>query len=158
MNTELITQVAAFIWQEADMLDHGEYAQWLESWTPDGLYIVPIDPAQTDFANTLNYAYDNAEMREKRVARLGSGESISTSPVPRTVRDVSRFRVLSNDGTNVTVRCAQNLREFRKDVLKHYTADVSFELVRSGGSFLIRRKVVRLINSTDTLQGIGYIL
>lgn len=158
MNTELITQVAAFIWQEADMLDHGEYAQWLESWTPDGLYIVPIDPEQTDFANTLNYAYDNAEMREKRVARLGSGESISTSPVPRTVRDVSRFRVLSNDGTYVTVRCAQNLREFRKDVLKHYTADVSFELVRSGGSFLIRRKVVRLINSTDTLQGIGYIL
>lgn len=158
MNTELITQVAAFIWQEADMLDHGEYAQWLESWTPDGLYIVPIDPEQTDFANTLNYAYDNADMREKRVARLGSGESISTSPVPRTVRDVSRFRVLANDGTHVAVRCAQNLREFRKDVLKHYTADVSFELVRSGGSFLIRRKVVRLINSTDTLQGIGYIL
>ncbi|TAH41873.1 MAG: hypothetical protein EYC67_16735 [Betaproteobacteria bacterium] len=158
MNTELITQVAAFIWQEADMLDHGEYAQWLESWTADGLYIVPIDPQQTDFANTLNYAYDNADMREKRVARLGSGESISTSPVPRTVRDVSRFRVLANDGSNVTVRCAQNLREFRKDVLKHYTADVTFELVRSGGSFLIKRKIVRLINSTDTLQGIGYIL
>lgn len=158
MNTELITQVSAFLWQEADMLDHAEYPQWLESWTADGLYIVPIDPQETDFANTLNYAYDNAEMREKRVARLGSGESISTSPLPRTVRDVSRFRVLANDGSHVTVRCAQNLREFRKDVLKHYTADVSFELVRSGGSFLIRRKIVRLINSTDTLQGIGYIL
>ena len=158
MNVELITQVSAFIWQEADMLDHGEYAQWLESWTPDGLYIVPIDPQETDFANTLNYAYDNAAMREKRVARLGSGESISTTPVPRTVRSVSRFRVLSTDGTNVTVRCAQELREFRKDVLKHYSADVTFDLVRSGGSFLIKRKIVRLINSTDTLQGIGYIL
>jgi 3-phenylpropionate/cinnamic acid dioxygenase small subunit len=158
MNTELIAQVSAFLWQEADMLDHAEYAQWLESWTADGLYIVPIDPQETDFANTLNYAYDDAGMREKRVARLGSGESISTSPLPRTVRDVSRFRILSNDGSNVTVRCAQNLREFRKDVLKHYTADVSFELVRSGGSFLIRRKIVRLINATDTLQGIGYIL
>lgn len=158
MNVELITQVSAFIWQEADMLDHGEYAQWLESWTPDGLYIVPIDPAETDFANTLNYAYDNGAMREKRVARLGSGESISTTPVPRTVRSVSRFRVLANDGSNVTVRCAQELREFRKDVLKHYSADVTFDLVRSGGSFLIKRKIVRLINSTDTLQGIGYIL
>ena len=158
MNTELIAQVSAFLWQEADMLDHAEYAQWLESWTADGLYVVPIDPQETDFANTLNYAYDDAGMREKRVARLGSGESISTSPLPRTVRDVSRFRILSNDGSQVTVRCAQNLREFRKDVLKHYTADVSFELVRSGGSFLIRRKIVRLINATDTLQGIGYIL
>ena len=158
MNTELIAQVSAFLWQEADMLDHAEYAQWLESWTADGLYVVPIDPQETDFANTLNYAYDDAGMREKRVARLGSGESISTSPLPRTVRDVSRFRILANDGSNVTVRCAQNLREFRKDVLKHYTADVTFELVRSGASFLIRRKIVRLINATDTLQGIGYIL
>ena len=158
MNTALITQVAAFLWQEADMLDHGEYPQWLESWTNDGLYIVPINPDETDFENTLNYACDNAAMRAKRVARLGSGESISTSPVPRTIRSVSRFRVLADDGEVVTVRCAQNLREFRKDVQKHYSADVTFELVKSGGSFLIHRKIIRLINSTDTLQGIGYIL
>ncbi|WP_153161344.1 aromatic-ring-hydroxylating dioxygenase subunit beta [Zoogloea sp. 1C4] len=158
MNTALITQVAAFLWQEADMLDHGEYPQWLESWTTDGLYIVPINPDETDFENTLNYACDNAAMRAKRVARLGSGESISTSPVPRTIRSVSRFRVLADDGEVVTVRCAQNLREFRKDVQKHYSADVTFELVRTAGSFLIRRKIIRLINATDTLQGIGYIL
>lgn len=158
MNIETINQASAFIWQEADMLDHGEYADWLKSWSDDGLYIVPIDPQETDFANTLNYAYDNAAMREKRVARLGSGESISTSPVPRTVRSISRFRVVSDEGQNLTVRCAQDLREFRKDVLKHYSADVTYELQRSGGSFLIRRKIVRLINSTDTLQGIGYIL
>lgn len=158
MNIELLNQASAFICQEADMLDHGEYAEWLALWEEKGLYIVPINPDETDFANTLNYAYDDAAMREKRVARLGSGESISTSPVPRTIRSVSRFRILANDGTNVTVRCAQNLREFRKDVLKHYSADVTFDLVKSGGSFLIRRKIIRLINSTDTLQGIGYIL
>ena len=158
MNIELISQVSAFIWQEADMLDHGEYAPWLESWTPDGLYVVPIDPNETDLENTLNYAYDNAQMREKRVARLLSGESISTSPVPRTIRTVSRFRILANDGAIVKVRCAQNLREFRKDVQKHYSADVTYELLLSGGRFLIRRKIIRVINSTDTLQGIGYIL
>ena len=158
MNTALITQVAAFLWQEADMLDHGEYAEWLALWEEKGLYIVPINPDETDFENTLNYACDNAAMRAKRVARLGSGESISTSPVPRTIRSVSRFRVLADDGEVVTVRCAQNLREFRKDVQKHYSADVTFELVRTAGSFLIRRKIIRLSNSTDTLQGIGYIL
>lgn len=54
MNTELITQVSAFLWQEADMLDHGEYAPWLESWTPDGLYIVPIDPLETALIGNLN--------------------------------------------------------------------------------------------------------
>jgi 3-phenylpropionate/cinnamic acid dioxygenase small subunit len=65
------------------------------------------------------------------VARLGSGESISTSPAPRTIRSVSRFRVLADDGNTVTVRCAQNLREFRKEIQKHYTADLTYTLVRA---------------------------
>lgn len=157
MNTALITQVAAFLWQEADMLDHGEYAEWLALWEEKGLYIVPINPDETDFANTLNYACDDAKMRKLRVARLGSGESISTSPAPRTIRSVSRFRVLADDGNTVTVRCAQNLREFRKEIQKHYTANLTYTLVRAGDSFRIQQKVVRLLNSSDALQCIGYI-
>lgn len=158
MHHELLNRAVAFIWQEADRLDHAEYADWLSSWTDDGLYIVPIDPNETDFENTLNYAYDDAGMREKRVKRLLSGESVSTVPSPRTIRSVSRFRIISNDNGSMVVRCAQELREFRQDMLRQYTADLTYELVASGESFKIRRKIIRLINSTDTLQGIGYIL
>lgn len=158
MNTQLITQAAAFIWQEADMLDHAEYDAWLELWTADGAYIVPIDPKETDFANSLNYANDDGKMRQLRTARLVSGESVSTTPAPNVVRSVSRFRVLGDDGKLVTVRCAQNLREFNKDRQRHYTADVTYELLRAGDSFKLHRKIVRLVNSTDTLQAIAYIL
>ncbi|MCT8965221.1 hypothetical protein MN113_29080 [Pseudomonas veronii] len=158
MNLQLLNQVSAFIWQEADMLDHGDFVEWLDLWTENATYIIPIDPLETDFENTLNYAYDDQHMRQLRVTRLTSGESISTTPRARTVRSQSRFRLLSDEGGVVTVRCAQNLREFRKDVLKQYTADVTFELVRSGDSFKIQRKLIQLINSTDTLAGIGYIL
>jgi 3-phenylpropionate/cinnamic acid dioxygenase small subunit len=158
INLQLLNQVSAFIWQEADMLDHGDFVEWLDLWTETATYIIPIDPLETDFENTLNYAYDNHHMRQLRVTRLTSGESISTTPRARTVRSQSRFRVLSDEGAVVTVRCAQNLREFRKDVLKQYTADVTFQLVRDGDSFKIQRKLIQLINSTDTLAGIGYIL
>ncbi|WP_061240781.1 aromatic-ring-hydroxylating dioxygenase subunit beta [Ectopseudomonas composti] len=158
MNLELLNHVSAFIWQEADMLDHGDFDAWLNLWADKGTYIIPIDPNETDFENTLNYAYDDHHMRKLRVQRLIGGESISTSPRARTVRSLSRFRVLGEEGAVVTVRCAQNLREFRKDVLKHYTADVTFELKRDGDSFKIQRKLIQLINSTDTLAGIGYIL
>ncbi|WP_054899833.1 aromatic-ring-hydroxylating dioxygenase subunit beta, partial [Pseudomonas sp. NBRC 111131] len=120
--------------------------------------IIPIDPRQTDYENTLNYAYDDHHMRTLRVQRLVGGESISTSPQPRTVRSLSRIRVLSDDGVTVTVRAAQNLREFRKESLKHYTADLTYTLVRREGGFQLQRKVISLINSDDTLAGIGYIL
>jgi len=158
MNHALLNRAAAFIWQEADRLDHGDYDDWLASWTEDGLYIVPIDPLEEDFANTLNYAYDDAGMRQKRVRRLLSGESVSTVPSPRTIRLVSRFRLLKTEGDRVVVRCAQELREFRQDILRQYTADLTYELLIDGDDFRIARKIIRLINSTDTLQGIGYIL
>ncbi|MDB5997329.1 MAG: cbdB [Pseudomonas sp.] len=158
MNLKLLHEVTAFIWQESDMLDHGEFDSWLNLWTEKGTYIIPIDPSQEDFENSLNYAYDDCHMRKLRVQRLTSGESISTSPQPRTVRTLSRFRVLFEDAQHVTVRCAQNLREFRKDSLKHYSADIVYELERDNESFKIQRKLIRLINSDDTLAGIGYIL
>ncbi|MFQ6591007.1 MULTISPECIES: aromatic-ring-hydroxylating dioxygenase subunit beta [Pseudomonas] len=158
MNLQLLQEVTAFIWQEGDMLDHGEYDGWLKMWTGQGTYIIPIDPKETDFENTLNYAYDDQHMRELRVRRLTGGESISTSPQPRTVRMQSRFRVLADDGVLVTVRCAQSIREFRKESLKFYSADLTYELIRSEGGFKIQRKVISLINSDDALAGIGYIL
>ncbi len=158
MNLQLLQQVTAFIWQEGDMLDHGEYDAWLSLWSEKGVYVIPINPTEEDFENSLNYAYDDAHMREKRVVRLTGGESISTSPAPRTVRTLSRFRVLYEDAEYVTVRCAQNLREFRKDSLKHYSADIVYELERAGDGFRIQRKLIRLINSDDALAGIGYIL
>lgn len=158
MNTELLLSATAFVWAEADMLDHAEYGAWLDLWTPDGLYIVPIDAEAEDLANTLNYAYDDADMRSKRVARLGSGESISTQPRARTVRNVSRLRVLADQGGTVTLRGAQDLRDFRKDAFHQHTADVTWTLVRHGSGWRIQRKVVRIINSADTLTSIGYVL
>jgi 3-phenylpropionate/cinnamic acid dioxygenase small subunit len=158
LNTDALHQVAAFIWAEADLLDNEQYTEWLQLWRNDGLYIVPIDPQATDHENTLNYAYDNAHMREMRVQRLVGGESISTSPEPRTVRMASRFRITEEQGDLLTVRCAQFLTDFRKENLHQYTANLVYTLQREGTSFRIVRKVVKLINSDDVLKTIGYIL
>ncbi|WP_109514747.1 aromatic-ring-hydroxylating dioxygenase subunit beta [Pseudomonas ovata] len=158
MNLQLLNQVTAYIWAEGDMLDHGEFDIWLSLWSEQGTYIIPIDPKEEDFENTLNYAYDDHHMRQLRIQRLTGGESISTSPQPRTVRTLSRFRVLFESDEKVTVRCAQNLREFRKDSLKHYSADIVYELERVSDTFMIQRKLIRLINADDALAGIGYIL
>ncbi|WP_434694906.1 aromatic-ring-hydroxylating dioxygenase subunit beta [Pseudomonas sp. Z1-14] len=158
MNTELLQQVTAFIWTEADMLDQLEYNAWLELWEEDGLYVVPIDRSpNTEYSNVLNYAYDDKNMRTLRVERLTGGESISTSPVPRTVRQVSRIRIISDANGIITVRAAQLMTEYRKSNIRYNTADVEFQLARTLDSFKIKRKKVLLINSDDALVTVGYI-
>lgn len=159
INLNLLQEVTAFIWAEADMLDHSEYHEWLDLWNEKGTYIIPIDPTQTDYENHLNYAYDNHHMRKLRVERLVNGEAISTAPKANTVRSLSRVRIIDEQEGQIVLRCAQNLREFRKENLKHYTADVTYHLQRQpDGDLKINRKVINLVNSTDTLAGISYIL
>ncbi|MDQ8951475.1 aromatic-ring-hydroxylating dioxygenase subunit beta [Acinetobacter rudis] len=159
MDLNLLNEVTAFIWAEADMLDHSEHDEWLKLWDEKGIYIIPIDPTLTDYENNLNYAYDNDHMRKLRVQRLENGEAISTSPRANTVRSVSRIRIIQDQDGVVVLRCAQNLREFRKENIKHYTADVTFYLLRDAEQgFKINRKIINLVNSTDTLAGISYIL
>ncbi|WP_368542126.1 aromatic-ring-hydroxylating dioxygenase subunit beta [Enterobacter soli] len=143
---------------EGDLLDQGEFNAWLELWQPDGLYVVPIDPAATDFRNTLNYACDDRHMREKRVQRLYSGESISTTPRARTLRTLSRLRVLESTDARIVVRGAQSLWEHRKGHSRHYAADITWHLQQQDGRWLIQQKVIRLVNSDDVLHSIGYIL
>ncbi len=154
----LLDEAVAFVWLEADLLDSASYDEWLALWTSDGRYVVPIEPGATDFENALNYAYDDHEMRKKRADRLVSGQSVSASPVARTVRLLSRFRLLSSTPQGCELRCAQMLTEFRRGRERSYAADVEFRLVRDPGGLRIGQKVIRLVNSTEALGGIGYIL
>ncbi len=87
-----------------------------------------------------------------------SGYSISASPVARTIRSLSRFRLLSDDGATLELRCMQHLTEFRLGRERTYTADMEFKLMRVPEGMKIALKVIRLIRANTALGGISYIL
>ena len=151
-----LAAAAEFIALEADLLDCRDYAAWLDLWHHDGRSVVPVDPDETNFLDTLNYAYDNAEMRDMRVRRLTSGESMSASHAARTLRVVSRFRLLE-EGTVIRLRNAQLLTEYKFDRHRTYAANVEWALRPDGDGFRILEKVVRLINGGDALAGITFL-
>jgi len=147
-----------FIWLEADLLDSHDYAAWLALWTATGHYIIPTERDAEDYAAVLNVVYDDQEMREARVKRLQSGLSMSASPAARTVRTVSRFRVMDGAAGVFAVRCAQHIVEYKYDRTRVLAADVLFWLVPAASGISLQRKVVTLINGDDALHGIGYLL
>ena len=58
---------------EGDLLDQGEFNAWLDLWQRDGLYVVPIDPAETDFKNTLHHAARPHAAHAVALSRAGGG-------------------------------------------------------------------------------------
>lgn len=157
LHTELLNDVTAFIWHEADLLDHKCYQDWLDLWTDSGLYIVPTDLEATDYENTLNLALDDAAMRRMRVARLESGESVSAKATLNTVRMLSRVRVLEAGDDLVILRCAQTLNEMRHGKLVTYPADVEYQLRPGTEGFRIERKVVKLLHAESFLRTVSFI-
>lgn len=159
MSTVLTLENAVnLIWREADMLDRRDYDAWLDLWHDDGLYIVPIDQSADDYADVLNYAYDDAEMRRKRVVRLKSAFSMSALTAAETVRTVSRFVTVEADSEAMTLRAAQQLVAYRRDQSRTIAANLDVKIVSTPGGLKLARKVVRLVNSEDAVSSMGYLL
>lgn len=154
---ETYLKVTEFLSREADMLDYKEYQDWLQLWSPTGIYIVPTDPNQVDFKNALNIAYDDAHMRALRVERLESGEAVSTLSHQPTIRTVSRIRVLKEQDGMIYVRCGYCLYENQKGSVRPYPANVEFVLKPTSDGFLIENKTVKLLMASDYLATISYI-
>jgi 3-phenylpropionate/cinnamic acid dioxygenase small subunit len=147
-----------FIWREAELLDRREYRAWLDLWDASGFYVVPIDPDTTDFAATLNYAYDDHDMRDKRVQRMTSGYSASASDAARTVRTVSRFTLSSDSAGIVEVKSSQIIIAYKRGMSTIFAADLSHTISFESGEPRLMQKVIRLIDSTEALSAIGFLL
>ena len=154
----VFAEAVQFIWREAEILDRKDYRAWLDLWSPNGFYVVPIDPLATVFADTLNYVYDDETMRALRVQRLSSGYSPSVTDAARTVRTVSRFTMANDSADTVDVRSAQVVVAYKRGVSALFAADVEHRIDLSGDEPRIVQKVVRLIDSTDALNAIGFLL
>ena len=147
-----------FIWREAELLDRRDYRAWLELWDSQGFYVVPIDPQTTDFASTLNYAYDDQHMRELRVQRMTSGYSASASDAARTVRTVSRFTLSSDSADLVEVKSSQIVIAYKRGASTIFAADLTHKISMASGEPRLVEKVVRLIDSTEALSAVGFLL
>ncbi|MDR5759369.1 aromatic-ring-hydroxylating dioxygenase subunit beta [Caballeronia sp. LZ035] len=158
LSNQTFARAVEFIWREAELLDRRDYRAWLELWDPKGHYVVPIDPEATDFAATLNYAYDDRHMRELRVQRMTSGYSASASDAARTVRTVSRFTRSDESAGIVEVKSSQVIVAYKRGETTLFAADLTHKLSMSDSEPRIVEKVIRLINSTEALNAIGFLL
>ncbi|OYO27560.1 aromatic-ring-hydroxylating dioxygenase subunit beta [Janthinobacterium sp. PC23-8] len=148
----------AFVWHEAELLDSKNYGDWGQLWADDGHYVVPIDPDTTDFASTLNYVYDDARMRRLRIERFTSGFSMSAADSAVTVRTVSRFTLVEAVDDEIEVRSAQLLAAFKRGATTLFAANLTHRIRLTEDGPKLVRKVVRLVNSQDALNALGFLL
>jgi 3-phenylpropionate/cinnamic acid dioxygenase small subunit len=160
-------EAEAFLYAEARLLDEGRLEEWLQLFTADGLYWIPID-ADADPARETSIMYDDAEQREKRVYQLRHGH-LAQDPPSRTLHFISNVAIgdKAADG-EARLYCNMLVYEMRPgdhQQLQHglgepriLAARCGYRLRREGGAWRIAFKQVTLVDRDLPLQNITFIL
>jgi benzoate/toluate 1,2-dioxygenase beta subunit len=143
-----------FLYHEARLLDTGQLEAWLDLFTADATYWVPLEQNQKDPLETSSIIHDDRTLLELRVKQARHPRAHARQPLARTVHHVGNIMVEESPG-QVRVNSTLQLVEFRNEKQRLYGALVEHRLRRVNGSFKIAHKRIDLVNSEAELDGIA---
>lgn len=153
-DVELRAELEEFLYHEAWLLDQGRFDEWLELYTDDATYWIPLQADQSDPLTTSSIVYDDRRLLEVRVRQFQHPRAHARVPVPRTVHQIGNVRVIESDGRDVRVSSTLVLVEFRRERQRVWGGLVEHRLRRTDQGLRIAAKRVDLVNSEAELDGI----
>ena len=149
----ILHEVQDFLYREAELLDERRYEEWLDLFTEDAHYFMPMrrnvphDEPQREFTRAgadVNWFDEGKDTLTRRVAQIRTGIHWAEEPPSRICHMVSNVQVLHASDTEVGVKSRfliyRNRVETETDVLVGKREDL---LRRASGGFKIaRRKIV----------------
>jgi 3-phenylpropionate/cinnamic acid dioxygenase small subunit len=147
---------AALLYREARHLDRGELRAWLDLYSEDARYWVPLREDYRDPDAELNIIFDDKPRLLGRVGRLESGVAYAQDPPSRTARVLGNVTVARGAGGFAT-ESAFVLYELRLGASQLLAGRYFHELVAGPDGLRIRRKTVELVNRTESFANITFI-
>jgi len=146
-------QVERFLTNEAALLDAHRYAEWVQLFSEDTHYFMPIrrtrlrKQVSQEFTKPGEMAFfdDNKDILLARVAKLATGSAWAEDPPSRTRHIVTNVRVVEDDGNELEVH--SNFILYRTRLKSEETTWIGSRqdlLRRHEGSFLIARRHILL--------------
>jgi len=141
-------QLIDFVLAEARLLDELRFDDWLQLFTDDGRYWMPLTHGQTDARLQASLMYDDTLLLKVRIERLHGARTFSQQPASRCHHLLQQPTVESrDDAAGVwTTRTAFHYVETRRDEQTLYAGWATHTLVGTADALRIRLKRVDLVN------------
>ena len=145
-----------FVVREARLLDERRYDEWLELWTDDGLYWVPLVPDQEEALQHNSHLHEDKLLRTLRVERLKSPRAFSQQPPSRAhhLLQVPVVDVADATGNRFVTRTPFHYTEAQGDETFFLVGTVWHHLTLLDGRLLMRLKRVNLLNPDAALPAV----
>ncbi len=142
-----IRKIEQFLYDEADLLDNPDLDRWIELYTEDGTYWMPVLEDQPDPLNHISIFYDDRVMMEVRRRNFVHPRAASKDHKVRSSHIIGNIRVSGrNERGDLVVTSNFQALVFYRNEQRAYGGRYEHHLVEQGDTFRIRHKKVVLIN------------
>jgi len=152
-----LEEARELLYREAYLLDREQFDAWLDLYTGDATYWLPLEHQQADPVNTSSIIYDDRRLMELRIKQARHPRAHARVPAARTVHQVGNVLLVENAGGEALVASTLSLTEFRSERQRSFAALVEHRLRATPAGWKIAAKRVDLINSEGELDGIAVI-
>jgi 3-phenylpropionate/cinnamic acid dioxygenase small subunit len=158
IGAELRAAAEELVLEEAAQLDARQYTSWLDLFTDDAEYWVPLREGQADPHTELNIVYDDLARMRDRIIRLTGAFAHAQDPPSRTVRSIAGFRYEAAGEGEVIVRSTFILLEVRSGRQQTYGGRYRHRLRGTPERLQIVQKTVELVNSEEPFGNMTFLL
>jgi len=151
MSQALQHAVEQFLYRKAELCDAQDWDAYLDLFDEDSEFHVPQWHSEHEYTTdpkrgmSLIY-YRNRSGLEDRVFRLRTGKSAASTPLPRTLHQISNVRIAEQADGQLEVKANWATFYTRHGVSGHFFGQATYRLRRYGDSWKIARKHVLLLN------------
>ena len=159
MNTRTLTLEAAqaFLVHEAFLIDERRFEEWLDLFTEDAVYDVPINAGSGSAATDVGIIHDDRRRLGERVYRLTSGSAHAEDPPHRTRHLITNV-LLTEGGDDIHVNSNCLIGAARRGRERIFIGNYEHVLRPEGDEWRIARKTCRLLSSDQPVGNLTFIL
>jgi 3-phenylpropionate/cinnamic acid dioxygenase small subunit len=143
-----------FVLHEARLIDEQRFDEWLDLFTEDGRYWMPLEYGQTDPVLHNSLFYDDKLLLRIRVERLKGAKTYSQKPKTRCHHLLQAPVVEACDGGDLRTWTAFHYVETRMDEQSLFAGWSRHTLALVDGRLRIRLKRVDLVNCDSAFGNI----
>jgi len=142
-----IKKIESFLYDEADLLDNPDLDRWMNLFSEDGTYWMPVKEDQQDAINHVSIFYDDRVMMEVRRRNFVHPRAASKDHKVRSSHIISNVRTKgNNDKGDLIVTSNFQALVFYRNEQRAFGGKYEHHLIGEGDSYKIRHKKVTLIN------------
>ena len=140
--------VEQLLYRQADLLDTRQWQDWIDLFTPDGIYWMPPDASYKTWDGQPAIFAEDRNLMQVRMGRVLHPDAWSQRPQWGTNHVVSNVTIgkAAKNG-DLVVRSRFHMLEMRRDDIRHFAGQYTHQLKKAKSGYRIKLQRVDMTNA-----------